>query len=70
MRLSLLRLTTFVVVFVVVVDVGRVGSWSGQGCCELTPSARCRRVCLRVRLYVCLSLCVVDPFDVITKISI
>jgi len=43
------RLVTFVVVIWVTLNVGQVTAWSGQGCCELTQDARCRRVCLRVR---------------------
>ena len=55
--LSLLELTTSVVVAVVVVNLGQVGSWSGRGCCELTQNARCRRVCLQVSVHVvCISI--------------
>jgi len=54
----LLRLVTFVVVIWVMLNVGQVTAWSGQGCCELTQDARCRRVCLRVCLFVCLSVSV------------
>jgi len=56
--LSLPRLTSFVVVVLVLFNQGQVGSWSGRGCCEFTHDARCRRVCLRVRVFVRVFLCV------------
>ena len=51
-------LSLLLVVVLVVVNVGQVGSWSGHGCCELTQDARCRRICLRVRVFVRVCVCV------------